>query len=47
MICLCRKRGAVEIQLYQTAILALQGGAEEKHVFHIKITLFIFNIKKF
>jgi len=24
-----------------------QGGAEETHVFHIRITLFIFNIKKF
>ena len=25
----------------------VQDGAEETHVFHIKITLFIFNIKKF
>jgi hypothetical protein len=25
----------------------IQGGAEETHVFHIRITLFIFNIKKF
>ena len=27
-------------------ILVIQGGAEETHVFHIRITLFIFNIKK-
>ena len=25
----------------------VQGGAEETHVFHIRITLFIFNIKSF
>ena len=25
----------------------VQGGAEETHVFHIRITLFIFNVKKF
>jgi len=25
----------------------IQSGAEETHVFHIRITLFIFNLKKF
>ena len=25
----------------------VQGGAEETHIFHIRVTLFIFNIKKF
>ena len=25
----------------------IQGGAEETHAFHIRITLFIFNIKNF
>jgi hypothetical protein len=28
-------------------IAHIQGGAEETHVFHIGMTLFIFNIKKF
>jgi hypothetical protein len=32
--------------MYYAAIF-VQGGAEETHVFHIRITLFIFNIKKF
>ena len=30
-----------------TGLGIIQGGAEETCVFHIRITLFIFNIKKF
>ena len=32
---------------YEKHMLHIQDGAEETHVFHVRITLFIFNIKSF